>query len=66
MFDARGFGFIRSSNPKVEDIYFHASELPGEPGKRSVKVGAHVEYTEGVYNGRPAARDIRILQGGAE
>lgn len=64
LFDPRGYGFIRPSDA-AEDLYFHCSELPGERGKRFIEQGTFVEYDIGTRNGKPCARNIRII-GGAE
>jgi len=52
LFDQRGFGFIVSDNPTAtgyEDIYFHASELPGKRGARSIEDGTQVTFELGTY-----------------
>lgn len=64
LFDPRGYGFIRPSDGS-DDLYFHCSDLPGERGKRFIDVGTVVEFDLGTRNGKPLARNIRVV-GGAE
>jgi cold shock CspA family protein len=52
LFDQRGFGFIISDDPNAigyEDVYFHASELPGKRGTRSIEDGTRVTFELGTY-----------------
>jgi len=57
LFDPRGFGFI-APNDESDDVFFHASELPGERGKRSIAEGQAVMFEEGTYQGRPVAKKV--------
>ena len=59
-----GYGFIRPSNGG-SDIFFHFSELPTEYRQQAPQEGTYVEYETGVRNGKPIARNVRIV-GGAE
>ena len=52
LFDQRGFGFIACDDPIAtgyEDLYFHASELPGRRGQRSIEKETPVTFELGTY-----------------
>jgi len=59
-FDSRGFGFIQP-NDGSEEIFFHASQLPGERGKRFINDGTAVSFEIGTYQGRAVAKKVRPL-----
>jgi CspA family cold shock protein len=59
-FDLRGYGFIVPSNGG-EDLYFHASELPGKRGERTIADGQPVSYEVGSRNGKPVAKKVVVL-----
>jgi len=59
-FDRRGFGFIRPLDGS-EDIFFHCSALPGEPGKRFVNPGCYVRYDLGTRQGKTVAKNVKLL-----
>ncbi len=59
-FDPRGFGFLQP-NDGSEEIFFHASELPGERGKRFIPDGQHVSFEIGTHQGRTVAKNVRPL-----
>jgi cold shock protein len=59
-FDERGYGFIQPSKGG-EDLYFHASELPGKRGERTISDGQPVSYELGTRNGKPVARKVASL-----
>jgi cold shock CspA family protein len=70
-FDKHGFGFIEpsaTSAPSVSHaltdsghLYFHASQLPGKRGERSIADGTLVAFDLGVYKGKPCAKNIQTL-----
>ena len=59
-FDSRGFGFIQP-NDRSDDVYFHASELPGERGKRFINDGQKVSFEVGTHRGRTVAKNVRPI-----
>jgi len=59
-FDARGFGFLQPLDGS-ESIFFHASELPGERGKRFIPDGQHVSFEVGTHQGRTVAKNVRPI-----
>ena len=65
-FDARGWGFIAPGDGS-EAIFFHASELLGKRGQRSIEDGAPVTFEVGSFNGRAVAKTVRPVasDGGA-
>lgn len=60
LFDARGFGFITPLDGS-EDVFFHASQLPGKRGERTIPDGEHVSFEMGVFNGKPVAKNVRSI-----
>jgi cold shock CspA family protein len=60
-FDYRGYGFIIPSD-NGPDVYFHASELPGNAGKRWVADGALVSFEVSSRKGKPCANKVCILE----
>jgi cold shock CspA family protein len=66
-FDKRGYGFIVPSaqsapvNTDTGHLYFHASQLPGARGERSISEGVLVTYDIGSYKARPCATNIQLL-----
>ena len=67
-FNTRGFGFVRISGSQTEsesdDIFFHVSEVtfPEDQLKRRLPV----EFDLGKHRGNTVARNIRLLQSGAD
>jgi cold shock CspA family protein len=62
-FPARGFGFVRQAE-RPADIFFHLSEFRGNPD--ALTEGAKVEFSLGERKGKVVARDVRLLEAGAE
>lgn len=63
-FAGRGYGFIRQSSPDQEDLFFHVSELTFPP--EQVRKGLPVEFEVGKHKGKPVARNVRLLESGAD
>ena len=59
-FDPKGYGFIQPLDGS-ESIFFHASELPGERGKRFIQDGQHVSFEVGTHQGRTVAKQVRPI-----
>jgi len=59
--EERGYGFLRQTG-RPQDIFFHVSDFEGD--KQFLVHGTLVEFTEGVWHGKPVARDVRPLESG--
>jgi cold shock CspA family protein len=59
-FSVKGFGFITPSAGD-EDWYFHASQLDGRPGERSIQTGTPVTFVPGRFRGKTVATEVRPL-----
>jgi len=57
----RGFGFVRQAE-RLEDIFFHVSEFTGDT--TLLAKGTPVEFSLGLWKGKPVARDVRPLESG--
>jgi len=64
-YNERGYGFIRiTSNPTAEDVFFHVSSLTFP--EKQIKPPVPVEFEIGTHKGNPVARNIRLLNSGAD
>ena len=54
----KGFGFVAPDDGS-ENIFFHASALPGERGQRFIAEGTRVEFETGERNGKKCAVKVR-------
>jgi cold shock CspA family protein len=53
----RGFGFIKTDSG--ETFFVHHSQVPGQPGRKTLEKFAPVEFEVGQFNGKTVALNVR-------
>jgi CspA family cold shock protein len=56
-----GFGFIQPADGS-EDVFFHASSLPGKTGSKSIEEGVTVTFERTTRHGKPVARRVTPIK----